>query len=90
MVTYQRFQHDGPRVHLNHAGKHESFVYIEQKHRALFEAHPQRYAYYLQTDARRLFALGRLPEAVARLAQALRLAPLRTVAYFRKLTVERG
>jgi hypothetical protein len=89
VVTYQRFHHGVSQVHLNHACKHESFVYIEQKHRALFEAHPERYAHYLRRDADRLFLMGQRSKAITRLAHALRLTPLRTVTYYGELTARK-
>jgi glycosyltransferase involved in cell wall biosynthesis len=89
VVTYRQLQHTGYRVSTDAQLKHESFKLLEQKHRGLFEAHPQRYAHYLVRDAARLVALGRRTEAAATLARAVRLSPATTTARLLRLVAAR-
>jgi hypothetical protein len=43
-VTYQLYSHEETRVSRNSTLRQESFYRLIEKHRALFEAHPQRFA----------------------------------------------
>lgn len=79
-VTYQLLNHEGTRVSQQANLRQESFKRLINKHQALFQAHPQRFAYFVYEHALKSYQLGQRKTAISSLSWAMRIAPLYTLA----------
>jgi glycosyltransferase involved in cell wall biosynthesis len=81
-IGYVALYHaSGPRLSTNDLLMHEALELLVRKHRRLFESHGARYSYYLRSDARLLYRIGRRRQAALALARAFRYDRARTAKW---------
>lgn len=78
-VTYQLVEHPGPRISGDRALRQSSFQQLIATHRAVLRDHPDGYADLLVEHARSSAHARQPAAAVAALARAVRLQPVRTL-----------
>jgi glycosyltransferase involved in cell wall biosynthesis len=74
-VTYRLSRTAGPRDSRDQGGLERGFWQLVEKHRALFESHPEGYAEALLGHARMSLVVGPRRAVVPAIARALRVAP---------------
>jgi glycosyltransferase involved in cell wall biosynthesis len=79
IITYQLYNHGGERVSRNPMLRQESFLRLVDKHRSLFQAHPQMFAQFVYEHASKCYEMGIKREAFANLCWAIQLDPLHII-----------
>ena len=79
VVTYQLYDHEGPRVKRDPTLRQESFKRLVHKHETLFKAHPEMFANFVYENARMLYNLGQRRAAFFSVCWAMQLDPLHTL-----------
>jgi len=74
-ITYRLTQHAGPRITRDRSQRQVGFWQLINKHRALFEAYPARFSWYLRDHAYRSWKAGQYLPAIAAAWRAFRLDP---------------
>jgi len=77
-ITYQLITHEGPRVSSNLGLRQTSFNQLLDKHRVLFESHPEQFAKFLYDHAQKSATLGQKQAALRTLVWAFKVHPLRS------------
>ena len=78
-VTYQLLTHEGSRLSRDPALRQVNFQRLVNKHRSVFEAHPQMFADFVYKHALTSYSIGQKGAALASLFWALRLHPRHTI-----------
>lgn len=81
-VTYQLWNHMGDRVSSNLSLRQESFQRLVNKHRALFEAHPQRFTDFVYDYALTLYRAKQKRAAFINFCWALQISPRQALGRF--------
>jgi glycosyltransferase involved in cell wall biosynthesis len=81
-VTLELTRTEGPRLSRDSTRLEEGFRQLVEKHRPLFESHPEGYAEALLGHARMSLVVGPRRAVVPAILRALRLAPRHTLAIF--------
>lgn len=76
-ITYRQLLHTQDRITKDGSLRQRSFSQLLDKHRALFEAHPQRFAWYYHEHAFHLIMARQYGPALTAILHALWLDPLR-------------
>ncbi|AFY47979.1 glycosyl transferase [Nostoc sp. PCC 7524] len=79
IITYQLSNHEGQRVSRNPMLRQESFLRLVNKHKSLFQVHPQMFAKFVYEHARKCYEMGLKREAFSNLCWAMQIDPLNIV-----------
>ncbi|HKX55839.1 MAG TPA: glycosyltransferase family 2 protein [Xanthomonadales bacterium] len=71
-VTYRLLQHTGPRITRDREQRRLGFSQLVNKHRGLFEQHPQQFSWYYRDHALRCWRARHLPDAASAALHSLR------------------
>ncbi|MEM8778276.1 MAG: glycosyltransferase family 2 protein [Cyanobacteria bacterium P01_G01_bin.49] len=74
-VTYRLISHQGPRISKNPSLRQISFCYLVEKHQAIFQAHPKRFADFVYKHAITSYKLGQKQAAILSLLRSLTIHP---------------
>jgi glycosyltransferase involved in cell wall biosynthesis len=77
VITYQLYNHGEQRVSRNPKLRQESFLRLVNKHRSIFQAHPQMFANFVYEHANKCYENGLKLEAFSNLCWAMQLDPQR-------------
>lgn len=80
IVTYQLFEHQGPRVSTDANKRQLNFDRLLTKHRLLFQAHPKMFANFWYDHALMSCQSGQLLIGISSMSQAMKIHPLHTLA----------
>lgn len=81
-VTYRLRCHGGPRVSSHSALRQESFWRLIQKHKKVFEAHPQMFATFLFRHAATSWKQGQYRSSLRGIALASKISPVASIKNF--------
>lgn len=79
-ITYRQLVHFRDRITKDGNLRQQGFHKLLAKHRALFEAHPRRFAWYYHEHALHSFFAGQYRPALTAIFHALRLDPIRELS----------
>jgi glycosyltransferase involved in cell wall biosynthesis len=88
-LTYQLFDHEGPRISSDPRLRQASFSRLVDKHRSLFEKHPNSYAEFLYKHSLLSYLDGQKCAALASFLAAVRIQPLQTTSRAFRMVRER-